>query len=307
MSANVRAIAAMTASMLFFAIGDALMKVAGSTLPVGEMIFVRGLFATLLILAIARFTGVLGRWRELATPLVLWRTFAEIVSTVLFFLALVSLSLADAAAIGQFCPIAIMAGAAIFLGEPVGWRRWTAAAVGLVGVLLVVKPGTSAFQLPAIVMLVSMLFVAARDLITRRLPAETPTVLITASAIVGVTVTGLLMAPFEARWHWPSPSEVALLAFCAATVMAGFLTVIAAMRIGDIGVVSPFRYAYMLFAAALSLAVFGEVPDAWSLAGILLIVGAGLYTFHRERKLRRDAEQSTGEQSTGKTEHARST
>lgn len=293
MSGTVRAIAAMTASMLFFAVGDAIMKVAGSTLPVGEMIFVRGLFATALILAIARFTGVLGRWREVTTPLVLWRTLAEIVSTVLFFLALVSLSLADAAAIGQFCPIAIMAGAALFLGEPVGWRRWTAAAVGLLGVLLVVKPGTSAFQLPATVMLVSMLFVAARDLITRRLPAETPTVLVTASAIVGVTITGLLMAPFEASWHWPTPWELVLLVFCACTVMAGFLTVIAAMRIGDIGVVSPFRYSYMLFAVVLSLAVFGEVPDGWSIAGILLVVGAGLYTFHRERKLRRAAERTS--------------
>jgi drug/metabolite transporter (DMT)-like permease len=286
---NLKAIAAMTAAMLFFTAGDAMMKLAGQTMPIGEMLLVRGLVASGLVLVLAWHTGVLGRWREVTTALVLWRTLAEIASTVLFFLALMSMTLADAAAIGQFCPIAIMAGAALFLGEKVGWRRWTAAGVGLLGVMLVIKPGTSAFQLPALLMLVCMLIVAARDLVTRRLPAGTPTVLVTASAIVGVTVSGALMAPLEARWHWLSPGELALLTACAITVIVGFLCVIWAMRRGDIGVVSPFRYSYVVFATAIGFAVLGEVPDAWTIAGIALIVGAGLYTFHRERVRRREA------------------
>lgn len=286
MTDTTRAIAAMIAAMGFFVTGDTLMKIVGGNLPIGEMLLIRGSFASLFIVGIAVVTGALARIGMIATPRILVRTLAEVGCSVLYFLALIRMSLADAAAISQFTPLAVMAGAALFLSEPVGWRRWSAAAVGLVGVLLVIKPGTSAFQPAALLMLGSTLLVAVRDLVTRGVPSSVPTVLIAASATVAVTVTGLLMAPFEV-WRPPTTREIAMLAICALTVVLGFLLVIGAMRTGALGVISPFRYSYIVLATLASIVVFADTPDRWSLTGIVLIVLSGLYMLHRERTLGR--------------------
>jgi drug/metabolite transporter (DMT)-like permease len=282
MNDNVRGILAMTASMFMFNVGDTLFKVMGLSLPVGQMLFVRGIFASLLVLAAAYALGALPAWRHVLTAPMALRTLCEMACSVLFFVALMRMNFSDAAAIGQFTPLAVMAGAAIFLHETVGWRRWTAAGVGLIGVLLIIKPGTSAFQPMALLMLLSMAFVATRDLITRRLPKAVPTVLITLTSAVGGLVVGAMMQPFE-TWGPVSVGEVGFLAICAVTVLLGYMLVIIGMRFGETGVVSPFRYAYMLFALLSSLVVFRERPDAWSWLGILLVIGSGLYMVHRER------------------------
>jgi drug/metabolite transporter (DMT)-like permease len=135
------------------------------------------------------------------------------------------------------------------------------------------------------VMLASMLAVAIRDLITRRLPKDLPTVLLTASSAIGVLLVGPLMMPFE-QWQVPSPTEYLVLFVCAATVLVGYVFIIIAMRHGATGVVSPFRYASMVFAVLSSVLIFNESPDRLSWFGIALIVGSGLYMVHRERAVR---------------------
>jgi drug/metabolite transporter (DMT)-like permease len=287
-SQNIRAIVAMVASMLIFSISDVLMKIIGARMPVGQMMLVRGLIATALILGLAQAMGVLGQARLMLHPKVLARSLAEAICSVLYFVALLRMTLSDVAAISQFGPLAVMAGAALLLGEQVGWRRWTAAAVGFLGVLLIVKPGTSAFQPASLIMLASMLFVAIRDLFTRRLPAGMPTVLVTAGAIIAVTLTGAAMAPFE-TWHWPSVLEWLLLCLTGVAVISGFMLGIAAMRSADIAVVSPFRYSFVVFATALGFFVFGETTDALAVAGVTLIIASGLYSLHRERIRRSEA------------------
>jgi S-adenosylmethionine uptake transporter len=146
MSDTLRGILAMIASMFAFNIGDTLMKVAGTTMPIGEMLFLRGLVSSALIVAYAAAIGAFAETRKVLTWPVFWRTAADSACSVLFFFGLVRISFADASAIGQFIPLMVMAGAAIFLGEAVGWRRWSAAAVGLLGVLMIIKPGTGAFR-----------------------------------------------------------------------------------------------------------------------------------------------------------------
>jgi len=281
-SRNLAAITAMVISMLIFSLSDVVMKLIGSRMPVGQLMLLRGIIATVLILALAHATGVLAQAHLMLQPKVLARSLAEAICSVLYFVALMRMSLADVAAISQFAPLAVMAGAALILGEAVGWRRWTAAGVGFLGVLLIVKPGTSAFQPAALIMLASMLFVAIRDLFTRRLPAGLPTVLVTAAAIIAVMLTGAVMTPFE-TWHTPSRLEWALLLFSGVAVIGGFMLGIQALRSGDIAVVSPFRYSFVLFATLLSFAVFGEIPDGLGFAGVLFIVASGLYSLHRER------------------------
>lgn len=286
MTDNLRAILAMVGAMLIFALSDVMMKIVGSKLPVGELLVLRGSLASVLILSVAWFTGALAGFRQMLVPIVLWRSLAEAICSVLYFIALVAMTLADAAAVAQFAPLAVMAGAALLLGEPIGWRRWTAAGIGFLGVLLIIKPGTSAFQPAALIMLGSNLFVATRDLITRRLPASMPTILVAAAAMIAVTLAGAAMLPFG-TWVPPTPFEWLLLAGSSIAVIGGFLLTIIGMRTGDIGVVSPFRYSFMLFATLASLAFFGDVPDSWSWAGIGLILGSGLYSIHRERRRRR--------------------
>lgn len=288
MSENVRGILAMVASMFFFNIGDTLFKVMGVTLPIGEMLLIRGIFATVIVLVAAWWMDALRHVRRVLTPMMAARTLAEVACSVLFFVGLLRLNFSDAAAIGQFTPLLVMAGAALFLGEAVGWRRWTAAGVGFLGVLLVVKPGTSAFQPAALILFASMVFVAIRDLITRRLPKDVPTVLITLSSAVGGFLVGPLMLPFE-TWQPVTSFEVGLIAICAVTVLAGYALIIAATRLGDTAVVTPFRYAYILFALLSSWFIFKERPDLTSWVGIALVVGAGLYMVHREQARRRAA------------------
>lgn len=285
---NLRAIAAMVASMLVFALSDVVMKIVGGKLPLGELLLLRGAIATVMIGAYAWWSGALSQLPLAWSPKVLWRTLAEVICSILYFIALLRMALGDVAAISQFAPLAVMAGAALFLGEPVGWRRWTAALVGLFGVMLIVKPGTSAFQPMALVMLASMLFVAIRDLITRRLAPGVPNVLVTGAAVVGVMLAGAAMAPFEA-WVTPTPLDWLMLVASGFAVTTGFMLGILAMRTGDIGVVSPFRYSFLVFGVALGALVFDERPDRWSINGIVLILAAGLYSIHRERVRRREA------------------
>jgi drug/metabolite transporter (DMT)-like permease len=293
MSPNARGILAMVASMFFFHIGDALFKIMGVTLPIGEMLLIRGLFATLIVLAAAWWMDELKLIKRVLTPIMAVRTLAEIGCSVLFFIGLLQLSFADAAAIGQFTPLLVMAGAALFLNEPVGWRRWSAAAVGFVGVLLIVKPGTSAFQPASLILFASMVCVAIRDLITRRMPSDVPTVLITLSSAIGGFLVGPLMAPFE-EWRTVTSSEVVLIAICAVTVLLGYAFIILGMRWGDTAVVSPFRYTYMVFALLTSFYIFNERPDAASWFGIALVVGSGLYMVQREQAVRRAARIASG-------------
>jgi drug/metabolite transporter (DMT)-like permease len=276
-------IAAMTASMLCFNIGDTVFKLMGAAMPVGEMLFIRGIFASLIMFAVCAHAGVLSQVPRLFTAKIAIRVIMEALCSVLFFVGLMSLAFADAAAIGQFTPLMVMAGAALFLGEAVGWRRWMSAAVGFVGVLLIIKPGTGAFQPMALVILGSMVCVAARDLVTRLVPKDLPTSLLTASSAVAGMAVGLAMAPFERAWISPSASDVAIMAACAATVLGGYAFIIIAVRHGPTAVTSPFRYTYMLFATLSSLIIFHERPDAWSWIGIALIIGSGLYMLHRER------------------------
>lgn len=285
---NLRAILAMVAAMMVFAVSDVLLKIVGRNMPLGQMLLLRSAIAGGLVLGLAHAMGALTEVQRVLTWQVFWRTFAEVVCSVLYFAALLRMTLADAAAISNAAPLIVMAGAALLLGEAIGWRRWTAAGVGFLGVMLIVKPGTSAFQPAALLMLASSLFVAMRDLITRRLPPGVPNILVTAAAILGVLAAGAVMSAFE-TWHRPAPTEWAMLIGSSLAVIAGFMLTIAAMRGGDIGVVQPFRYSFMLFAALGSLIVFREVPDAWSWLGIALIVGSGLYAIHRERVRRAEA------------------
>jgi drug/metabolite transporter (DMT)-like permease len=201
---------------------------------------------------------------------------------VFFLSGLVALPIADAVAIGQMTPLAITAAAAIILKEPIGWRRWLAAIVGLIGVLLIVQPGTAAFSPAALLIVAAVGTVVLRDLATRYVATTVSTLTLTLMSASGGIVAGLMMLPFE-TWIVPSMNQILLIMLCAFFLTLGYLYVIVAMRNGEVAVVSPFRYSVIPFALLSGWLVWNELPTLVQLLGIAILTTAGIYTFHRER------------------------
>ena len=286
-SANARGIAAMLFSMACFVTSDTLIKIVGRDMPVGQIMFLRGFFAFLMVGGMVLARGLIPQIRSAMTPIVAWRSIAEVGATVFFFTGLMRLPFSDAAAIGQFTPLAVTAGAALFLAEPVGWRRWLATTAGLIGVLMIIQPGTSAFNPAAILIVICVFFVAARDLITKQMGSGVPILVLILISASAVALTGLFGLLIES-WIRPTPVMTIGLLASALGVTGGYYGAIVAMRSGEISVVAPFRYAAMLFALMWGYLIFGEIPDRTTWIGIAIVVSAGVYTFHREHVRRRE-------------------
>jgi drug/metabolite transporter (DMT)-like permease len=278
----------MLASMASLIANDALFKLAAAELPTGEAIFLRGALASLFVAGLALATVDHAAWPALASGKVAVRSLADVGATLLYLSALTRMPIADCTAILQFTPLAITAGAALFLGARVGWRRWLATIVGLAGVLIILRPGASAFNPFASLALLSIVFIAIRDLVTRRLGGHVPTLLIALASAVAVAVSSLGFLAFE---EWQLPSAAALLALAGAAVglLAGQYWIIVAMRTGEIAVVAPFRYSIILWAILAGFLVWRELPDLATSAGIAILTAAGLYTFLREHRLAKAA------------------
>jgi drug/metabolite transporter (DMT)-like permease len=285
-SENLRGILAMLAAMASLIVNDAFIKIAAADLPLGEAIFLRGLFTTLMCAGLLVATAGPSGLRLVGARGVPMRTWADIAATLLYLSALARMPIADSTAILQFTPLAIMAGAALFFQARVGWRRWLAALTGLIGVLLIVRPGSEAFNPYASLAVAAIAFVAARDLLTRRVAPQVPVLAIATASAAGVMMASLALMPVEA-WQWPS-ARTFLMLFCSGVgLLGGHYGIIVAMRSGEIAVVAPFRYSIILYAVIAGFLVWGELPDLLSWIGIAIVTGAGLYTLFRERRLAR--------------------
>ncbi len=290
-SDNRLGILAMCAAMACFVGNDTLLKLATATLPPGQIMAVRGVFASTLAVAIVVALRETRRLPALAHPVVLVRAGLETMVAFSYISALAFLPLANITAILQATPI-LMTLIAVALGlERVGWRRWTAIGVGFAGVLLVVKPNPAAFDAYALVALLSALGVAVRDLVTRRIAGDVPSIVVTLSTTTAVGLAGLVIGLREA-WAPLHARELMLLAGAAAFVTLGNLCIIVAFRRAAVSVVSPFRYTVVAMAIALGYLVFGELPDLFAAGGIVLIALSGLYTIHREQARLRQAREA---------------
>jgi drug/metabolite transporter (DMT)-like permease len=279
---NATGILAILAAMAAFVANDTCMKIIGNTLPLGELIALRNLLATLYIVAFAAAFGGITLPAKPPLKLLGWRMVAEFFCTLLFLSGLMALPIAEATAIGQCAPLAITAAAAVFLKEPVGWRRWLAAFFGFVGVMLIIRPGTAAFSPAALLVLGSVAFVVLRDLTTRAISTEVPTLTLSAMSASVSILAGLALLPFE-TWVMPTEQQFKLLMAAAFFLTLAYALIVVAMRSGSISVVSPFRYAIVAFAILSGWLIWGELPDQTQLFGIAVLAVAGIYTFHRER------------------------
>jgi drug/metabolite transporter (DMT)-like permease len=273
----------MTIAMAGFTINDTFVKSVAGQINVAQIMFVRGLMASAMIAGLAWYMGALRPLSFLKKPGVIARTFGELLATVTFLAGLAHMPLANASAILQALPLAVTLAAVLFMGEEVGWRRWTAISVGFLGVLIIVRPGMEGFS-PYSLLIVACVFAAAfRDLSTRRAPHDVPTLFMTLVTAVTITLAGgLLIVPFGGWMPMPATLVLKLLA-AACFILFGYLFIIQAMREGEISFVAPFRYTSLLFALVLGFTAFGDLPDPFMLAGAALIIGSGTYSFYRER------------------------
>lgn len=288
MNQNTRAALLMTLGMASFACEDALLKFLSRTMPVGQLLLVLGLFGMVLLgIWVARSAEGL-RPRDLLHPGVILRNLSEAVCSVTFVVALSIGDLSIASAILQALPLLMTLGAALFLGEPVGWRRWLSILAGFLGVLMIVRPGTDAFQPASVLALISVLALAVRDLTTRRLPASIGSGTLTASAFGAMGLSGAALMILEGQTPvMPQPAEALMMAGSLCFGLAGYSVMVIATRIGEIGAIAPFRYSRLVFAIILAVLVFSERPDAWTLGGAGIIAFAGAYAMWREARLRR--------------------
>jgi drug/metabolite transporter (DMT)-like permease len=280
---NLPGVAAIAVCNVVFLINDTMMKLVSDRMTVGEILFIRGGFATLLMSALVVGFGLHRQFAGLLAWPVFWRTAAEIAAAFLYIIALFHMPIASINAILQVVPLTITAAGAVFLGEKVGWRRWTAIAIGFAGVLVIVRPGLGGFDLWGLLALGSMLLITLRDISTRVMQRGVHALLIAWVTAVAVCISGAIYSLGEV---WPAPDASAFLMLAGASVLvvAGYLTAVLAMRHGDISVVAPFRYAVVVWAIIVGFLVFGEVPDWPMLIGTAIVIATGVYTLYRERK-----------------------
>jgi drug/metabolite transporter (DMT)-like permease len=286
---------AMVAAMALFVVNDALVKLATAQLPVSQVLAVRGVFASLVALGIVVAMGQAGQLRTMLRARVMVRAALEGLVAFSFITALAHLPLANVTAILQASSLIIIALAAIFGIDRIGWRRGLAVIVGFIGVLMVVKPSAAGFNAYAILALISAVLVAVRDLVTRNIALDVPSGVVAFTTTLAVMIAGVAFGIGESLaglpgWATLTWRDTALVLSAAIVVALGNTGIIIAYRDGDIALVSGLRYTVLVFALVIGLLVFGEWPDVLSLIGAVLIVGSGLYALHRQRVKRLEAD-----------------
>jgi len=274
----------MVLAMGSFVTNDTLIKVVGQSLPVGEIIMVRGFMAFLLIGAICVQQGALSGITHLSSRVVFARNSLDLLSTISFVTALMHMQIANLTAVMQAVPLAVALLSMIFLRERVGAGRMTAIILGFIGVLMIVKPSVSTFNVYEALALVIVFGVALRDIVTKRIPARIPTFVIALGNAGFVTIGGAVLCLVQGM-QWPELWQFGLLALAAIFLSSGYLFMVATLRLGDLSGTAPFRYSIMVFAIVSGIVVFHEFPDWVSMLGMVLIVGTGLFAAHREARL----------------------
>jgi len=277
----------MSIAMTAYTGADTIMKFVSAEMNMGQAIFVRGAFGTLLVGLLVWRAGVTALLPLVFQRHVFLRAVGELGANVSFLLALVHLPLANIAAIYQALPLAVTVAAAYFFREPVGWQRWSCIAIGFVGVLIIVRPGSEGFNVYSLLGVSCVLFCVLRDVATRKVPDSIPTILPTAATTALVMVFGAGMTGPSGGWSPMSWTSVGLLAFGAGIIVIGHQFIIMSTRVGEISVVAPFRYTSLIVAIVLGIVVFGDYPDLTIIGGSLIVVGSGLYMLWRESRVSR--------------------
>lgn len=286
---NIRGSALMVLAMAGFALEDTFVKLLSANLPVGQILIMMGIGGTVIF-------GAASLWqrdnlisRDFFLAPVMLRNLGELVGAFGYITALTLIPLSSVAAILQATPLFVTLGAAMFMGEQVGWRRWSAIGVGFFGVLMIIRPGLEGFQPASLFAVIGVAGLALRDLSTRAIPASVSSMQLSGYAFAIVILTGLVLLTISGGATTPTPLNWLHLAGTIVFGVLGYYAIVAAMRIGDVSAVSPFRYTRLIFSLIIGMTVFGERPDLMTYTGAALIIASGLYSILRERRLSKGA------------------
>ena len=288
MSENFRGALIMTICMSAFVLNDAFVRLAGDSLPLAQILFIRGLITTVLLLSFAIYGGVFSlkvskkdKWR------IFFRSIAEALTAYFFLTAVMKMPFANVTAILQILPMTVTLAAAFIFKEKVGLIRISLILIGFLGVVLIINPSADGFNLYAIYALIAVVLITIRDLITRKLSSEVPTLLPTVSASIGVllfSVILLINTPLQ-----PLNIQNSLFIFLAAFfIVFGYYTAVLVMRSGEISFISPFRYTAILFALILGFIFFDEKPDITAFVGIVIVMVAGIVLMMRNSSVKQN-------------------
>ena len=292
MSENFRGAIIMMVCMSAFVLNDAFVRLAGDSLPLAQILFIRGLITTVVLLAIAIYGGLFSatvskkdKW------CIFFRSLAEALTTYFLLTAVLNMPFANVTAILQILPMTVTLAAAFVFKEKVGITRITLILIGFFGVLLIINPLVDGFNLYAIYALVAVFLITIRDLITRKISSTVPTLLPTVSASFGVllfSVILLINTPLQ-----PLNTQNTLFILSAAFfIIFGYYTAVLVMRGGEISFISPFRYSAILFALILGLIFFDEKPDKTAFLGIVIVMLAGIFLMSRNSPIQKDLNEN---------------
>lgn len=275
----------MVAAMAGFALEDALLKQAAVSLPIWQVLMLFGCGGALGFATLALSRGERLWHRDVLSAPMKARVFFEILGRLFYVLAIALTPLSSATVILQATPLVVVAGAALFFGEHVGWRRWGAILVGLVGIVIIIRPTGESFTLLSLLAVIGMFGFAGRDLASRAAPQSLSTNILGLYGFLSIVPAGVLFRFWE-QAPWAAVDRMVSLYMIAAVALGVFAysALMKAMRTGEVSAVTPFRYTRLLFGVALGIVFFGERPDQGVWLGSALIVASGLFLLWRGRQ-----------------------
>ena len=261
---------------------DLLIKVASQTLPIGQVMISYGVGSLIVFWVLLRIKGESIRLSPLTNPTVIFRNIGDLIALNGMFLALVYVPLSTIGAVIQTVPILVTAAAALFLGERVGMRRASAIFVGFLGALLIIQPGAASFDITAILVLIAAIGMALRDIATKLVRENLSTLLLTFYSCFLFIISGSVLLIINGGASVPVVGNSVTIAAMIVTGSLGFFFMTEAVRLGEMSVVSPFRYTRLLFSMAAGILILGEQVNTYMIIGSALTILSGLYIWRRE-------------------------
>lgn len=299
---GLKGVLAMALAMALFVTHDTLLKLALREMPIGQALGARSFLAGVVLLVLIVRSGDLPALSFALHPRVVTRSILDTLTTFAYVAALAVMPIASTTTIYMATPLVTTALAVPLLKEKVGWRSWCAIIVGFLGAVVVTRPDPATFQAIAVLPLLAALFGALRDVSTRSIGREIPGPVVGLSGTLALCVTSAVFA-FTEHWVAPSLQAMVLILFAAFAFAGGTLALVFAFRNAPVASVSPLRYLLVFGALVSGFLVFGDLPDAWTTVGMLLVVGAGLYALRTEQLKSREARHAAKAATCGGSGH----
>jgi drug/metabolite transporter (DMT)-like permease len=280
-----RGVACVIGGSALLTLNDAVMKWLTADYPVGEVLSLRAIAIFIPTLFLVWRAGGLRTLRVYNVRGQAVRAVLVVGTSTLFLIGLSLLPLADAVALTFAGPLFIVAMAGLFLGEPVGWRRWLAVSAGFVGVLMMLQPGTDTLRLAAFIPLCAAFFGALRDIVTRHISISESSVAVLFYSALAVALAGLLTLPFG--WRVLTSTDLMLVILAGILQGSAHYLYIEAFRLAQAALVAPYKYSQLIWAFVFGFFFWGYIPNIWIVLGSLLVVGSGLYSLHRDTRRNR--------------------